>query len=53
MELNELEELTLNIRKLVNDNKKFLEKVMEEDFDPEEELEEQVDEDTGEDFEEL
>jgi hypothetical protein len=49
MERNELEELALNIRKLVDNNKKFLDKVMDEDFEPEEEVEE----DTKEDFEEL
>ncbi len=53
MERNELEELALNIRKLVNDNKKFLEKVMDEDFEPEEETEEKTEEDSAEDFEEL
>ncbi len=53
MERNELEELALNIRKLVNDNKKFLEKVMDEDFEPEEETEEGIEEDSAEDFEEL
>ncbi len=53
MELNELEELTLNIRKLVNGNKKFLEKVMDEDFEPEEEIETDEEEAAAEDFEEL
>ena len=49
MDRSELEELALNVRKLVNDNKKFLEKVMDEDFEPEEEVEE----DPAGDFEEL
>ncbi len=53
MELDELEELAQNIRKLVNDNKKFLDKVMDEDFEPEEEIETGKEEDTAEDFEEL
>ncbi len=52
MELNELEELALNLRKIVNDNRKFLDKVMDEDFEPEEQPEEDTEE-TDEDFEEL
>jgi hypothetical protein len=49
MDLNELEELAQSIRKIVTDNKKFLNKVMDEDFEAEEEIEE----DLSEDFEEL
>jgi hypothetical protein len=49
MDQNELEELAQNIRKIVQDNRKFLEKVMDEDFEPDEEREE----DSPEDFEEL
>jgi hypothetical protein len=49
MDQIELEELAQNIRKIVTDNKKFLDKVMDEDFEPEEEIEE----DSSEDFEEL
>lgn len=45
----ELEELARNISNLIQDNRKFLEKVLDEDFEPEEESEE----DTTEDFEEL
>jgi len=45
----ELEELARNINNLIQDNRKFLEKVLDEDFEPEEEC----DEDTTEDFEEL
>ncbi|HET6421235.1 MAG TPA: hypothetical protein VFG19_13835 [Geobacteraceae bacterium] len=52
MEINELEELALNIRKLVDGNRKFLDKVMDEDFEPEE-TEEEIEESTIEDFEEL
>jgi hypothetical protein len=49
MDLNELEELAQSIRKIVTDNKKFLNKVMDEDFEAEVEIEE----DLSEDFEEL
>ena len=49
MDQNELEELAQNIRKIVQDNRKFLEKVMDEDFEPDEEKEE----DFSQDFEEL
>ena len=45
----ELEELARSINNLIQDNRKFLEKVLDEDFDPEEEGEEE----TVEDFEEL
>jgi hypothetical protein len=45
----ELEELARSISSLIQDNRKFLKKVMDEDFEPEEEIEE----DTTEDFEEL
>lgn len=40
MDQNELEELTHSIRKIVTDNRKFLEKVLDEDFEPEEETDE-------------
>ncbi len=49
MEQNELEELVNDIRKVVQDNRKFLEKVLDEDFDPGEETEREP----SEDFEEL
>ena len=49
MDQNELEELARSVRKIVTDNKKFLDKVMDEDFEPEEEIAE----DPSEDFEEL
>jgi hypothetical protein len=45
----ELEELARSINNLIQDNRKFLEKVLDEEFEPEEECEE----DTAEDFEEL
>jgi hypothetical protein len=45
----ELEELARNISNIIQDNRKFLEKVLDEDFEPEEESEE----DSAEDFEEL
>jgi hypothetical protein len=49
MDQNELEELAREIRKIVQDNNKFLEKVLDEEFEPEEEAEEEPDEE----FEEL
>ncbi|HKZ16369.1 MAG TPA: hypothetical protein VJ161_02730 [Geobacteraceae bacterium] len=49
MNQNELDELAQSIRKIVKDNKKFLDKVLNEDFEPEEEIEEEP----SEDFEEL
>jgi hypothetical protein len=45
----ELEELTNSISTLIQENRKFLEKVLDEGFEPEEESEE----DTADDFEEL
>jgi hypothetical protein len=49
MDQNELEELAQSVRKIVTDNKKFLDKVMDEEFEPEEEIEE----DSSGEFEEL
>lgn len=40
-EKNELDELTQEIGKIIKDNKKFLDRVMDEDFEPEEEIEEE------------
>jgi len=37
-EKNELDELTQEIGKIIKDNKKFLDRVMDEDFEPEEEI---------------
>ncbi len=46
----EFEELAKEIRDLLKENEKFLKRVLEEDFEPEETDE---DEDSSEDFEEL
>ena len=40
-EKNELDELTREIGKIIKDNKKFLDRVMDDDFEPEEEIEEE------------
>ena len=40
-ENNELDELTREISKIITDNKKFLARVMDDDFEPEEEAEEE------------
>ncbi len=40
-EKNELDELTKEINRIITDNKKFLARVMDEDFEPEEEVEEE------------
>lgn len=48
---DEFDELTREIRYLIKDNKRFLERVREEDFEPEEGEEET--EESMEDFEEL
>ena len=40
-EKNELDELTREISKIITDNKKFLDRVMDDDFEPEEEVEEE------------
>ena len=44
----QLEELARSINNLIQDNKKFLEKVLDEDFEPEEECEEDLSEDVEE-----
>ena len=41
MEKNELDELTREIRKIISDNRKFLARVMDDDYEPEEEVEEE------------
>jgi len=38
-EKNELDELSRDIRKIIADNEKFLNRVMDDDFEPEEEEE--------------
>ncbi len=48
---DEFDELTREIRNLIKENKRFLERVREEDFEPEEGKEET--EESMEDFEEL
>jgi len=40
-EKNELDELTREINKIISDNKKFLDRVMDDDFEPEEEIEDE------------
>jgi hypothetical protein len=50
-EPEEFEQLTREIRNLIKENKRFLERVREEDFEPEEG--EAESEDSTEDFEEL
>lgn len=47
---DEFEDLAREIRDLLKENQRFLKRVQEEDFEPEEELET---EDSTEDFEEL
>ncbi len=46
-EKNELDELTREIKKVIAGNNKFLKRVMDEDFEPEEE-ENEVEEEAGE-----
>ncbi len=36
-EKNELDELTREVSRIINDTKKFLDRVMDDDFEPEEE----------------
>ncbi len=51
---DEFEDLAREIRNLIKDNERFLKRVQEEDFEPEEgEEAEAVAEDSSEDFEEL
>jgi hypothetical protein len=40
-EAAELDELTREIRTIITDNRKFLEKIMNDDFEPEEELDDE------------
>ncbi len=40
-EKNELDELTQEISRIITDNRKFLARVMDDDFEPEEEAEEE------------
>lgn len=48
-EKDEFDELSKEIRKIITDNKEFLSRVMDDDFEPEEGAEEEE----GEDVEEL
>jgi hypothetical protein len=41
-EKNELDELSREIKKIISDNKKFLDRVLDEEFEPEEEIEEEA-----------
>jgi hypothetical protein len=36
-EKNELDDLTRTVRQLINDNRKFLDRIMDDDFEPEDE----------------
>ncbi|CAG0972888.1 hypothetical protein [Geobacter sp.] len=49
-ERNELDELSREIRKVIENNRKFLDRVMDEEFEPDDEADEAKDEDV---FEEL
>lgn len=40
-EKTELDELTQEITRIISDNRKFLDRVMDDDFEPEEEAEEE------------
>ncbi len=40
-----MDELTRQIREVIKDNRKFLERIMDDDFEPEEELSPSVEED--------
>ena len=40
-EKNELDELTREIGKIITDNRRFLARVMDDDFEPDEEIEEE------------
>ena len=40
-EKNELDELSRDIRKIISGNKKFLDRIMDAEFEPDEEIEEE------------
>jgi hypothetical protein len=46
-EKNELDELSREIKKIISDNKKFLDRVLDEEFEPEVEVEEGAEEEAG------
>jgi hypothetical protein len=41
MEKNDLDELTREIRKIISDNRKFLARVMDDDYEPDEDVDEE------------
>jgi hypothetical protein len=41
-EKTELDELSREIRKIISENKKFLDRIMDEEFEPDEESEEEA-----------
>ena len=41
-EKTELDELSREIRKIISDNKKFLDRIMDEEFEPDEESDEEA-----------
>lgn len=41
-EKNELDELSREIKKVISGNNKFLEKIMDDEFEPDEEIEEEA-----------
>lgn len=53
VEIDDLDELTGEIRRLIESNKAFLERVCDEDYDDEDEAETEDEPESAEDFEEL
>lgn len=45
--INDLEDLGKEIRKIISENKKFLARVMEEDFEPDEDHDESDEDEAG------
>jgi hypothetical protein len=41
-EKNELDELSREVRKIISGNKKFLDRIMDDEFEPDEEIEEEA-----------
>ena len=41
-EKNELDELSRDIRKIISGNKQFLDRIMDEEFEPDEDIEEEA-----------
>jgi len=46
-EKDELDELSREIKKVISDNKKFLDRVLDEEFEAEEEADEEAEEEAG------